>query len=97
MPICPRSGRVLESKRTSRDQQVPLHIRHDERANGAVIAAMSKTHMAVEVLTRLHLLTLKEVAGGDIEPTGDGFHQLVAGNREAIHIAAAHEWIPRMR
>ena len=54
--------------------QVPLHVWHDERANRAVVAAVSKTHMAVEVLTRLHLLRLKQVAGGDIEPARDGFH-----------------------
>src|SRR6516225_2546822 len=54
--------------------EVPLHVWHDERANRAVIAAVSKTHTAVEVLTRLHLLLLEQVTGGDIEPAGDGFH-----------------------
>jgi hypothetical protein len=45
--------------------------------------------MAIEVLTRLHLLTLEQIAGWDIEPAGNRFHQLVAGDREAIHIPAA--------
>jgi hypothetical protein len=39
-----------------------------------MIAAASKTYMAVEVLTRLYLLTVKQVAGGDIELAGQGFH-----------------------
>jgi hypothetical protein len=67
----------------------PLYVRHDERADRTVITAVSKAHMAMEVLTRLHLLTLEEVAGWDIEPAGKRFHQLIAGDREAIHIPAA--------
>jgi hypothetical protein len=54
--------------------QVPLHVWHDERANRAVITSVTETHMAMVVLTRLHLLRLKQVAGGDIEPARDGFH-----------------------
>jgi hypothetical protein len=47
--------------------------------------------MAVMVLTRLHLFTLEQVAGRDIEPAGDRFHQLVAGDREAVHITAVRQ------
>jgi len=45
--------------------------------------------MAIVVLTRLHLLTLEHVAGRDVEPAGNRLHQLIAGDRKAIHIAAA--------
>ena len=74
-----------------------LNVRHDERADRTVITAVSKAHMAMEVLTRLNLLTLEQVAGWDIEPAGNRFHQLVAGDREAVHIAAAGKRIPGMR
>src|SRR5262245_6651379 len=73
-----------------------LHVWHDERANRAVVAAASKTNMAMEVLARLNLLTLEQVAGRDIEPPGNRFHQLVAGDREAVHIPAADKRIPGM-
>ena len=46
----------------------PLHVGHDERADRAVITATPQTHMAVAVLTRLHLLALEQVAGRDVEP-----------------------------
>jgi hypothetical protein len=49
------------------------------------------------VLTWLHLFTLEQVAGRDKEPAGNRFHQLVAGDREAVHIAATGKRIPRMR
>ena len=39
--------------------QAPLHVWHNERADRAVIGAAPGTHMAVQVLTWLHLLTLK--------------------------------------
>jgi hypothetical protein len=45
--------------------------------------------MAMVVLTWLHLFTPEEVAGRDIEPAGTCLHQLVAGDWETIHIAAA--------
>jgi hypothetical protein len=45
--------------------------------------------MAMVVLTGLHLFTLERVAGRNIEPAGNCFHQLIAGDGEAIHIAAA--------
>jgi len=41
------------------------------------------------ILTRLHLFTLETVAGRDVKPAGDRLYQLVAGDREAIHIVAA--------
>jgi hypothetical protein len=44
--------------------------------------------MAMLVLTRLHLLTPEQVAGRDVEPARARLHQLIAGDREAIHIAA---------
>ena len=49
-----------------------------------MIAGVSKAHMAMDVLARLHLLTLEQVAGWDIEPAGNRFHQLVAGDQEVI-------------
>jgi hypothetical protein len=53
--------------------------------------------MAMVVLTWLHLFTLEQVAGRDIEPARNRFHQLIAGDWEAIHIAAAGYRIPGMR
>jgi hypothetical protein len=44
--------------------------------------------MAMVVLTRLHLLTLEQVAGRDVKPTRTCLHQLIAGDREAITISA---------
>ena len=52
--------------------------------------------MTVVVLTRLHLLTLEQVASRHVEPAGNRLHQLIAVDREAIHIAAAGCRIPRM-
>ena len=52
--------------------------------------------MAMVVLTWLHLFTLEQVASWDIEPAGNRLHQLVAGYREAIHIAATGKRIPGM-
>ena len=75
----------------------PLHVWHDERADRAVITSATEAHMAMVVLTWLHLFTLEQVAGRDIEPTGNRFHQLIAGDREAVHITAAGKWVPRMR
>jgi hypothetical protein len=66
-----------------------LHIRHDERADRAMIAAAPEAYMAVVVLTRLHLLTVEQVAGRDLKPARARLHQLIAGDREAIHVAAA--------
>ena len=54
--------------------QVPLHVWHDKRANRAVITSATEAHMAMVVSTWLHLLRLEQVAGGDIEPAGEGFH-----------------------
>jgi hypothetical protein len=67
----------------------PLHIRHDERADRAVFAAAPEAYVAMVVLTRLHLLTLEQVAGRDVKPARTRLHQLIAGDREAIHVAAA--------
>jgi len=53
--------------------------------------------MAMLVLTWLDLLRLEQVAGRDIEPTGNRFYQLIASDWEAVHIATAGKWIPRMR
>ena len=75
----------------------PLNVRHDERADRAVITSVPETHMAMVVLTWLHLFALEQVAGRDIEPAGTCLHQLITGDREAIHIAAAGKRIPRMR
>ena len=82
---------------TARGATAPLHVRRDERADRAVITSATEAHMAMVVLTWLHLFTLEQVAGRDIEPAGNRFHQLVAGDREAVHIAAAGNRIPRMR
>jgi hypothetical protein len=43
---------------------------------------MPDAHMAMVIVTRLHLLAL------ELEP-GTSLHQLIAVDREAIHIAAA--------
>ena len=75
----------------------PVHVRHNERADRVVITAAPKTHMTVVILTRLHLFTLEQVAGWDVEPAGNRLYQLIAGDREAIHVAAAGQRIPRMR
>src|SRR6516164_9018986 len=64
----------------------PLHIRHDERADRAVVAAAPEAYVAMGVLTRLHLLTLEQV---DVKLARTRLHQLIAGDREAIHVAAA--------
>src|SRR5258708_39745142 len=53
--------------------------------------------MAVVVLTRLHLLTVEQVAGRDVKPARTCLHQLIAGDREAIHVAAGGYRIPGMR
>ena len=67
----------------------PLHIRYDERADRAMFAAAPEAYVAMVVLTRLHLLTLEQVAGRDVKPVRTRLHQLIAGDREAIHVAAA--------
>jgi len=67
----------------------PLHVRHDERADRAVVTAAAEAHMAMVILTRLDLLMLEQVACWDVEPAGYCLHQLIAGDGEAIHIAAA--------
>jgi hypothetical protein len=63
-----------------------LRVRHDERADRAVITAAPEAYMAMVVLTRLHLLTPEQVAGRDVEPARARVHQLIAGDREAIHL-----------
>jgi hypothetical protein len=52
-----------------------LHIRHDERADRAMFAAVPKAYVAMVVLTRLHLLTLEQVAGRDVKPARTRLHQ----------------------
>ena len=48
-----------------------------------------KAHMAMAVPTQLYLLRVEQVASRDVEPAGNRLHQLIAGDRETIHIAAA--------
>ena len=79
------------------DERPLLNVRHDERTDRAVIAAVSNTHMAMMILTGLDLLTREQVACWNVKPTGNCLHQLIAGHGKAIHIAAAGYWIPRMR
>jgi hypothetical protein len=67
----------------------PLHVGHDERTDRAMITTTPEAYMAIVVLTRLYLLTLEHVAGRDVEPARNRLHQLIAGDREAIHLAAA--------
>ena len=74
-----------------------LSVRHDKRADRAVTTSVTEAHMAMLVLTWLDLLRLEQVAGRDIEPTGNRFYQLIASDWEAVHIATAGKWIPRMR
>jgi hypothetical protein len=45
----------------------PLRIRHDERADRAVIT-LPEAHMAMMVLSRLYLLRVEQVTGWDVEP-----------------------------
>jgi hypothetical protein len=54
-----------------------------------MFAAAPEAYVAMLVLTRLHLLTLEQVAGRDVKPVRTRLHQLIAGDREAIHVAAA--------
>jgi len=54
-----------------------------------MITAAPEAHMAMVVLTRLHLLMLEQAARLDVEPAGTRFHQLIAGDGEAIYVAAA--------
>ena len=79
----------LSSSVEARGVTTPLHVRHDESADRAVTTASPETNMAMVVLTRLHLLTLEQIASRDVEPAGSCLHQLIAGDREAIHTAAA--------
>jgi hypothetical protein len=44
--------------------------------------------MAMVILTRLDLFTLEQVACWDVEPAGNCLYQLIAGDGEAIDIAA---------
>jgi hypothetical protein len=84
-----QGGRVTEAEQTYPSEprsMPPVHVRHDKRANRAVIT-MPEAHMAMVILTRL--LTLEQVAGWDVEPAGDRFYQLLTCDRETIHIAAA--------
>src|SRR5262249_55214672 len=69
--------------------------RHDE--DRRVFAAPPEAYVAMVVLTRLHLFTLKQVAGRDVKPARTRLSQLIAGDREAIHVAAACQRIPGMR
>ena len=66
-----------------------LNVRHDERADRAVIAAVSDTHMAMMILTGSDLLMREQVACWNVKPAGNCLHQLIAGHGKAIHIAAA--------
>ena len=66
-----------------------LHVWHDERADRAVITATPEAYVAIAILTRLHLLALELVSGRDVEPAVTRLHQLIASDREAIHLAAA--------
>src|SRR5262245_34191639 len=81
----------------TREGDRSLHIRHDERADRGMFAAAPEAYMAMLVLTRLHLFTLEHVAGRDVKPARTRLHQLIAGDREAIHVAAAGWRIPGMR
>jgi hypothetical protein len=97
---CPRRSSAISrfqwSFTTTRAIAVParmngpcLNVRHDERAERAVIAAVSDTHMAKVVLTGLHLITREQVACWNVKPAGDCLNQLIAGHGKATHIAAA--------
>jgi hypothetical protein len=54
-----------------------------------MVAPVSDAHMAMVILTRPDLLRLEQVTCRDVEPAGTCLHQLIAGDGEAIHIAAA--------
>ena len=62
-----------------------------------MITAVSEAHVTMPILARPDLLTPEQAACRDIEPAGTRLHQLIAGDREAINIAAAGKRIPRMR
>jgi hypothetical protein len=53
--------------------------------------------MAMVILTRLNLVALEKVACRDVEPARNCLRQLIAGNRKAIHVAAADYRVPGMR
>jgi hypothetical protein len=91
------AGRMRPESFYFKTQRPLLNVRHDERADRAVITGATEAHMAMLVLTWLHLFTLEQIAGRDVEPTRSRFHQLVAGHRETVHIAATGKRIPRMR
>ena len=71
-----------------------LKVRHDERADRAVITAVPEAYMAIVILTRLDLLTPELVTCRDVEPAVTCLHQLIACDGEAILIAAADQRIP---
>ena len=54
-----------------------------------MITATPEAHMAMVVLTRLHLFTLEQVTCRHVEPACNRLHQLIAADWEAIQIAAA--------
>ncbi len=57
---------------------------------------MPEAHMAMLIPTGLYVLTLEQVAGRDVEPARNGLDQLIACDRETIHVATAVVWIPGM-
>ena len=69
----------------------PLHVRHDERTDRAVIA-VTDAHMAMVILTGLYLLSVEQVTGRDVKPAGNCLHQLIAGDGETPRM-----WTPRVR
>ena len=54
-----------------------------------MITAEPEAHMTMLILARLDLLALEQAVCRNIEPAGNRLHQLIAGDREAINIAAA--------
>ena len=75
---------------------LPLRVRRDERTDRAVIT-MPEAYMAMAILTRLNLLSVKQIASGDVEPAGNCLHQLIAGDWEAIQVATTVCRVPGMR
>src|SRR5262252_3650440 len=78
------------------DASVALRTSSGSRRRSSPFAT-PEAHMAVAVLTRLHLFALEQVAGRDVQPAGNRLYQLITGDRKAIHVAAASQWIPGMR
>ena len=82
-------GEFWKGKRTSRGSGEYCYTFGTMNAQIERRSRPCPRHTWQVILTRLNLLALEKVACRDVEPAGNCLHQLIAGNREAIHVAAA--------